>query len=537
MKIQIGNWGPIGKCELDLQKSLSIIYGDNNIGKSYAMQVVYLFLKKMLVYTSKPLVYYAGYKRYYQDDYRILQMISEFVDDKDVWEKNITDMLLELYARRLEKEWLSEWLDSLENTFGTFSRILEEKPYIRLEEEDGWCFIIYLQEQKIELCIPMKPVYLKKTSSDFHKSRNCKDRFDIYVYGNKVETSIQIIGEKEREIQKKFAEEISKITNYVYFLPASRSGIDTGMNSFGPILAQLSQNRASIKGKIQIPSIPEPISDYYMELSAVKSDGYKHFTELAAEIEGEILKGEVLYDNKKKNIIYNEKDTDYALEMSDVSSMVSEISPVTAYLKYIVKKERAVLNRQGVTRRTICPTSIIFIEEPEAHLYPKNQVELIKIFVKLIKQNVKLVMASHSNYVFNELNNLILGKELDIDMYAPVFMCRKGKKSFTEFYTTTEIEEKFDTAMYRFMQEEYKTIFLNDKYKYKDIKLYLITTANKAALKFPDYMTWLKIRNKINNRDTLELDRYQGAKLYCFRDKICRIEKEIPPNPLIHKIL
>ena len=77
MKIQIGNWGPIGKCELDLQKSLSIIYGDNNIGKSYAMQVVYLFLKKMLVYTSKPLVYYAGYKRYYQDDYRILQMISE----------------------------------------------------------------------------------------------------------------------------------------------------------------------------------------------------------------------------------------------------------------------------------------------------------------------------------------------------------------------------------------------------------------------------------------------------------------------------
>ena len=186
MKIQIGNWGPIGKCELDLQKSLSIIYGDNNIGKSYAMQVVYLFLKKMLVYTSKPLVYYAGYKRYYQDEYRILQMISE---------------------------WLSEWLDSLENTFGTFSGILEEKPYIRLEEEDGWCFIIYLQEQKIELCIPMKPVYLKKTSSDFHKSRNCKDRFDIYVYGNKVETPIQIIGEKEREIQKQFAEEISKITN------------------------------------------------------------------------------------------------------------------------------------------------------------------------------------------------------------------------------------------------------------------------------------------------------------------------------------
>ena len=129
--------------------------------------------------------------------------------------------------------------------------------------------------------------------------------------------------------------------------------------------------------------------------------------------------------------------------------------------------------------------------------------------------------------------DFIVTVDCGFDWYALYVLEMKDTGS----YTTTEIEEKFDTAMYRFMQEEYKTIFLNDKYKYKDIKLYLITTANKAALKFPDYMTWLKIRNKINNRDTLELDRYQGAKLYCFRDKICRIEKETPPNPLIHKIL
>lgn len=462
MKIQIGNWGPIGNCEIDLQKKLSIIYGDNNIGKSYAMQVVYLFLKNMLGYITKPTVmYYAGYKRYYHDEQKVLQIVSEFAEDERVWEKDITETVVEFYTKRLEREWLLEWLDSLENTFGTFSRILEENPYIHLENEDDWRFTIYLKEQKIELYMPIKPVYLKKTSSDFHKSRNCKDRFDIYVYGNKVEAPIQIIEEKEREIQKKFTEEMAKITNNVYFLPASRSGIYTGMNSFGPILAQLSQNRASIRGGIQIPSIPEPISDYYMELSAIKSDGYKHFTELAAEIETKILKGEVLYDNKKKTIIYNEENEDYALEMSDVSSMVSEISPITAYLKYIVKKERAVLNRQGVVRRTICPTSIIFIEEPEAHLHPKNQVELLKIFVQLAKQNVKLIMASHSNYVFNELNNLILGKELDVSMYAPIFMCRDGKKSFTKYMKADELgvsDENFTDIAEKLYQEREELI-------------------------------------------------------------------------------
>lgn len=462
MKIQIGNWGPIGKCEIDLQKNLSIIYGDNNIGKSYAMQVVYLFLKNLLEYiTRQTTMYYGGYKRYYHGNQSALQMVSEFADDESAWEKDITEAVMEFYTKRLEREWLLEWLDSLENTFGTFSRILGKKPYICLENGDDWSFTIYLQEQRIELYMPIKPVYLKKTSSDFHKSRNCKDRFDIYVYGNKIEAPIQIIEEKEREIQKRFTEEIAKITNYVYFLPASRSGIYTGMNSFGPLLAQLSQNRASIRGGIQIPSIPEPISDYYMELSAIKNDGYKHFTELAAEIETKILKGEVLYDNKKKTILYNEEKEDYALEMSDVSSMVSEISPITAYLKYIVKKERAVLNRQGVVRRTICPTSIIFIEEPEAHLHPKNQVELLKIFVRLAKQNVKLVMASHSNYVFNELNNLILGKELDVDMYAPIFMCRDGRKSYTKYMKADELgvsDENFTDIAEKLYQEREELI-------------------------------------------------------------------------------
>lgn len=462
MRVQIFNWGPIEKCEFDLEKKLSVIYGDNNIGKSYAMQALYLLMKKLLEYTSgMDVKFYPVYKRYFRNSPVIMQLVEGFASDANVREKNITGEIIGLYAKRLEQEWLPEWLNSLENTFGTFSKILEEKPYVIMEGINGWKLAIYLQEQKIDFDIRIKPIYLKRSSSDFHKSRNGIDRFDIYVYNNRVEASIQIIEEKEWEIQKIFEEGITQIASNVYFLPASRSGIYTGMNSFGPILAQLSQNRASIKGGIQIPSIPEPISDYYMELSAVRGDGYKHFTELAAEIEKRVLKGEVLYDNKKKTIIYSEENTDYALEMSDVSSMVSEISPITAYLKYIVKKERPILKRQETIRKPVCPTSVIFIEEPEAHLHPENQVELIKIFVQLAKQNVKLVMASHSNYVFNELNNLILGKELDVDMYAPIFMCRDGRKSFTKYMKADELgvsDENFTDIAEKLYQEREELI-------------------------------------------------------------------------------
>ena len=48
MKIKIINFGPMKKFEVDLSRDLIVIYGKNNIGKSYAMSVVYLLLKYFL---------------------------------------------------------------------------------------------------------------------------------------------------------------------------------------------------------------------------------------------------------------------------------------------------------------------------------------------------------------------------------------------------------------------------------------------------------------------------------------------------------
>lgn len=50
MKAIIENWGPIQKCEYDLDKYIIVTYGENNIGKSYAMQAVYLLLKYLIQY-------------------------------------------------------------------------------------------------------------------------------------------------------------------------------------------------------------------------------------------------------------------------------------------------------------------------------------------------------------------------------------------------------------------------------------------------------------------------------------------------------
>ena len=56
----------------------------------------------------------------------------------------------------------------------------------------------------------------------------------------------------------------------------------------------------------------------------------------------------------------------------------------------------------------------------------------MKCFAKLLEHNVKLIMASHSNYVFNELNNLVIGKMLSQEEYEPVLMYMTESGSVTE---------------------------------------------------------------------------------------------------------
>jgi predicted ATPase len=47
MQIQIRNFGPIKAFDFDLKKDLVMIFGKNNIGKSYGIYIVYLLVKTL----------------------------------------------------------------------------------------------------------------------------------------------------------------------------------------------------------------------------------------------------------------------------------------------------------------------------------------------------------------------------------------------------------------------------------------------------------------------------------------------------------
>ena len=217
-----------------------------------------------------------------------------------------------------------------------------------------------------------------------------------------------------------FLNEVNSIVGDLYFLPASRSGLSVGMNAFGPILAELSKNRFLIKSKIELPSLPEHISDYYLRLTSIdKSNGFSDYQNIGVKIENEVLKGEVIYDDIHKKLLYK-ANSSLILELQETSSMVSELMPIVAHFKYLINNTHIDPNERisnttskhkTLNKENSVP--VIFIEEPEAHLHPEAQVTLLEILTSILKTNIKLVITSHSNYMFNKLCNLIIMEKVD----------------------------------------------------------------------------------------------------------------------------
>ena len=170
-------------------------------------------------------------------------------------------------------------------------------------------------------------------------------------------------------------------------------------------MAELSKSRSALTSKIELPGISEPISDYFIELSNISNNSMadtavdKELKACYDKIEELILGGHVIFDGNKKSLMYVPDDMDI------------------------------VANRQNVGSES---RAFLFIEEPEAHLHPNNQIKLMEIFTELTNAGITLVMSSHSNYVFNKLNNLVLSGKLDYHIYQPIYLEKGAEGSISK---------------------------------------------------------------------------------------------------------
>ena len=184
-----------------------------------------------------------------------------------------------------------------------------------------------------------------------------------------------------------------------YYLPAARSGIMQSRD----VLAIALIKRATRIGldRLEVSTFSGMIGDFLEQIVNYKErDGSsKEISRVAEQLETELLEGKIEIKRPTPKaypeFLYRPNQAEEALRMSHSSAMVSELAPLVLFLRGIVK--------QG---------DLIIIEEPESHLHPGAQTIIAQTLARLVRAGVRVVITTHSNWLLQQIGNLIREGEL-----------------------------------------------------------------------------------------------------------------------------
>lgn len=182
-----------------------------------------------------------------------------------------------------------------------------------------------------------------------------------------------------------------------YYLPADRTGV---MHSHQVVVSTLVQSAttAGLRPSTNVPMLSGVLADFLTLLIGIDANGrprrmHQNDAGLEISLENNLLGGAIRLDSSETGyptFTYRPRGWTDDLPLMRTSSMVSELAPVVLYLRYIVE-----------------PSSVLIIEEPEAHLHPAMQAAFARELARLVRAGVHVVMTTHSEWFLEQIGNLV----------------------------------------------------------------------------------------------------------------------------------
>jgi len=438
MRLKAKGFGPLKDLNIEV-RPLTVLIGKNNLGKSYAAQLLYVMLCVLndLQSIRFPFFYYDERlisRRFDLHESEIIDLTkkikSENLSDSDIVER-LAELILKTEAKNLQT-YLKVWL---ERVFGV--------PIHKLVN-------INSSKAKLE-CELFRDVNLRSEISRRGllevKLTTRKNIFQKYA--DELSPFLQKIRQKHKK--KTYVEELShelqsklmmpsqeiEVHGYdlekrrpkplAYYIPAGRAGL---IESYDTVVEALFfQAAGTPTSGLSISPLPGMANQFYSVLRSLSGEksrlGKKMTTAFRDLLGGDVrLKGVRFRRTQRATrmrMIYHFHlgENMSSIDLIHAASMIKELAPI-----YLIVQE------------LVNPRQYLIVEEPESHLHPGAQSTLTKVFVKLTNLKVNVLLTTHSPVLLRKLSHFIRRKGNEPNDYidprrAAIYWIKEGKSGST----------------------------------------------------------------------------------------------------------
>lgn len=359
----------------------TLLVGPNNSGKTYLMQLIQGINERLaglideegvrILYQEKE--FGVKYHDYVISQYNIEQFVTHL--NRKLEEKK-EEIIREIFGKNvpIKRLYVDIVLDSEESyeivLASKINDVIRMKDSIHSVNWEFWEYVAASQEDS-RVCILLKGDALQK-----------ERRLRLVIVSS--DNEIHIIKSVMKNI----------FVGESLFLPASRTGIlllyrEFFANKVDDMISYQVKENQFIENKSNLGGLTQPVYQFlrFLQTYSENEERKKYYKEEIEFFEKSLIEGHINV-NKQNGYLYVSEKDDISVPMYLASSMINEIAPLILAL----------------TDREMY--ECLLVDEIEASLHPKKQLELVKFLNRLNNKGIRLILSTHSDTFASKINNL-----------------------------------------------------------------------------------------------------------------------------------
>lgn len=360
-EVVINNFGPISKARVDLNKNFQIFIGEQASGKSTICKIVY-FCQRIRDYTL------------------------EFLMDSAQFFQNHRNEYFNIYLKYLTKQFMGCFGKTTHMQKFSIDYYFDTK-YIKISlNQDGYVRFSFDRILREEIC------YLIDEAAQMFLLQ--QDTTADSIIDN-----ITAVAVMRRQLSERLVFSFQNESEIIY-IPAGRSLLATMSEQLQDVsVSELDLTMQEFIKLIRITKskfgakIPEMVQNYIKTVKGQVNNAALHQAYLLIK---SILKADYTSENDGEKIYFDEYH--WVKLMYSSSGQQEALWILMLVFAIILERKKA----------------FIIIEEPEAHLFPKAQKDIMSLIALMVNaDNNKVVITTHSPYILTSANILLYSDKVE----------------------------------------------------------------------------------------------------------------------------